>query len=90
MLLGLWLQLLFIFLPIPGLAQAVASSIISGVTSGYGAYASAKQLYCYETVYKNNYLGISYAKMINQKYYYDSDLEDMVPNSEKNIFGSWG
>ena len=87
---GTLAAIIIVFLPISGAATAVASSIINGVTAGFAAYYSSKTIYCYETIYKNKYLGINYAKMVNQKFYYDSDLTDEVPNSEKTIYGSWG
>ena len=87
---GTLAAIIIVFLPISGAATAVASSIINGVTAGFAAYYSSKTIYCYETIYKKKYLGINYAKMVNQKFYYDSDLTDEVPNSEKTIYGSWG
>lgn len=79
-----------VVLPIPAVASQVAASIIASVEASFVAYYGSKMIYCKETIYKNKYIGISYAKMVNQKYYYDSGLTDEVPNSEKTIYGSWG
>ena len=80
----------------------MALSLILTMTTGFaGAYDSpelmsgsfefsSKSLYCLERTYKNKYIGLSYAKMVKQEYYYDSDCTDAVPNSNKTIYGSWG
>lgn len=79
-----------LFLPIPTLAKEIADIAISYATGVLTAYLSSKSLYCLERTYKNKYIGLSYAKMVKQEYYYDSDCTDAVPNSNKTIYGSWG
>ena len=77
-------------LPISKIASVVAGSVIGGLGSGFAAYFSSTTLYCKETIYKNKYIGISYDKKVHQKYYYDSELTDAVPDSEKTLYASWG
>ena len=86
---GTLAALLVAFLPIEAVAIQIAQKVIEGATGIYATYQTSKSLYCLETVYKHKYLGISYAKKVNQKFYYDSELTAMVPGGEKTIYGFW-
>lgn len=76
-------------LPIPGVAQGVANAIITYATGIYVAYQSSKHIYCLEVVRKHIY-NPSFQKMVECTFFYDGDLGDEVPGSNKTLFGWWG
>lgn len=82
-------SIVIIILPISAMAKEVAQKILDGVTGAYIAYQASKHIYCLEMVRKHKY-NPSFQKMVESTFYYDKDLRDQVPGSNKTVFGWWG
>lgn len=88
--LSTFISIIIMIVPINELSRQLAQTILDFVTTVAVQYLSSKHLYYIQKTYPHRYLGLSYAKKVNLRFFLDSERTYEIPNTESTTYGSWG